>query len=71
MMSELPQAEQKWLDAWHRGPLRLRWDRIPLQIGDSAPDLELADHTGQLVRLSTFWTDGPAEIGRASCRERV
>ena len=62
MMSTLPQAEQKWLDAWHQGPLRLRWDRIPLQIGDSAPDLELTDHTGQLVRLSTFWTDRPAVL---------
>lgn len=62
MVDEQSQAEQKWLDAWHAGPQRLRWEHIPLQLGDSAPDIELADHTGQLVRLSTSWANGPALI---------
>lgn len=61
-MSELPHAEQKWLDAWHEGPVRLRWHHIPLQVGDVAPDLELVDHTGKQVRLSSFWKDGPAVL---------
>ena len=56
------QAEQKWLDAWRAGPQRLRWDHVPLQVGDVAPDLELTDHTGQTRQLSTFWHDGPAII---------
>jgi peroxiredoxin len=59
---ELADAEQQWLDIWARGPQRVRWDRIPLQIGDSAPDLELLDHTGTPTRLSTLWHDGPAVI---------
>jgi peroxiredoxin len=59
---EQSHAEQAWLDAWHAGPQRLRWERIPLQIGDAAPDLELDDHSGQPVRLSTFWEKGPALI---------
>jgi peroxiredoxin len=57
---ELAQAEQKWLDAWHAGPQRLRWERIPVQVGDAAPDLELLDHTGSSTRLSRSWADGPA-----------
>ncbi len=59
---ELEQAEQSWLDAWRAGPQRLRWDHVPLQVGDPAPDLELVDHTGSLVKLSSFWADGPALI---------
>lgn len=55
-------AEQLWLDAWHAGPQRLRWDRIPLQVGDTAPELTLLDHTGASRTLSTFWQDGPALI---------
>jgi hypothetical protein len=56
------QAEQKWLEAWRAGPQRLRWDHVPLQVGDAAPDLELTDHTGQTRRLSTYWQNGPALI---------
>jgi peroxiredoxin len=59
---EQSHAEQKWLDAWHAGPKRVRWERIPLQLGDAAPDIELVDHTGKTVRLSTFWANGPALI---------
>jgi peroxiredoxin len=61
-VQELADAEQQWLDAWARGPQRVRWDRIPLQIGDPAPDLELPDHTGLPTRLSSLWSDGPAII---------
>ncbi len=59
---ELADAEQQWLDIWARGPKRVRWDRIPLQIGDPAPDLELSDHTGVPTRLSSLWSDGPAVL---------
>lgn len=61
-VQELADAEQQWLDVWARGPQRVRWDRIPLQIGDPAPDLELADHTGLPTRLSSLWSDSPAVI---------
>lgn len=53
-------AEQEWLAAWHSGPQRVRWDRIPLQQGDPAPDFELLDQTGAKVRLSSLWAEGPA-----------
>jgi peroxiredoxin len=59
---ELADAEQQWLDIWARGPQRLRWDRIPLQIGDRAPDFELRDHTGAPTRLSSLWSDRPAVV---------
>jgi peroxiredoxin len=53
-------GEEEWLELWTRGPVRTRWDGLPPQIGDQAPDLELVDSTGETVRLSRFWQDGPA-----------
>ena len=58
----LAAAEREWLDDWHTGPRRTRWERIPLQPGDAAPDAELVDHSGSLRHLSSFWSDGPAVL---------
>ncbi len=55
-------AEQEWLDAWHRGPQRVRWDHVPLQVGDAAPDIRLPDHTGEMVSLSSLWAESPALV---------
>lgn len=55
-VEESAASEQQWLELWARGPQRLRWDRIPLQVGDAAPDLELLDHDGAPTRLSSLWT---------------
>jgi len=51
-------AEKEWLETWMAGPGDKR--SKPLDIGTSAPDLELLDHTGTSRRLSSFWSDGPA-----------
>ena len=51
-------AENEWLEIWVAGPGDKRSD--PLNPGNSAPDLELLDHTGTLRKLSSFWSDGPA-----------
>ena len=56
---QIAQAEQEWLDLWHKGPIRTRWTSIPLQVGDPAPDFELTDSTGKNVRLSEFWKNSP------------
>jgi peroxiredoxin len=56
---QIEQAEKEWLDLWQKGPLRTRWNRIPLQPNDPAPDFELTDQTGKNVRLSDFWKTGP------------
>ena len=53
-------AEDKWLAAWKAGPQRLRWDHIPLQVGDPAPDLMLLSSAGDEVALSSLWAAGPA-----------
>jgi peroxiredoxin len=53
-------AEAKWREMWREGPQRLRWDHIPLQYGDAAPDLELRSTSGDPVRLSETWAHGPA-----------
>jgi peroxiredoxin len=56
-------AEGRWLDAWKQGPTRLRWEMLPVQVGDQAPDLMLASSTeGNQVVLSSLWEDGPALI---------
>ena len=51
-------AENEWLEIWVAGPGDKRSD--PLNPGNSAPDLELLDHTGTPRKLSSFWSDGPA-----------
>lgn len=53
-------AEEEFFTRWTRGPTRLRWSKLPPQIGDPAPDLELRDSSGTSVRLRDLWTDRPA-----------
>lgn len=52
-------AEERWFESWLKGPTRIRLDRIPPQIGDSAPDAKLPDTSGRLRNLSEFWRDRP------------
>lgn len=60
--SQIQSAEEEWLQHWKNGPSRLRWNKIPLQVGDQAPDFELQDSTGATVHLSDFWQDKPALV---------
>ena len=60
--NQIEAAEKEWLDLWKRGPSRLRWTKVPLQVGDSAPDFELQDTSGKLVHLRDYWSNGPALI---------
>jgi|TARA_B110000444_G_scaffold235681_1_gene246912 peroxiredoxin len=59
---QIEAAEAEWLDLWKQGPTRLRWTKVPLQVGDLAPDFELKDISGKLVHLRDFWSKGPALI---------
>ena len=38
---QIEAAEAEWLDLWKQGPTRLRWTKVPLQVGDLAPDFDL------------------------------
>jgi peroxiredoxin len=58
--SQIESAEQEWLNLWKHGPSRIRWTKIPLQVGDKAPDFELEDEAGRLVHLRDFWNHKPA-----------
>lgn len=58
--SQIQAAEEEWLDLWKHGPSRVRWNKIPLQVGDQAPDFELQDSTGATLHLRDFWSDKPA-----------
>ncbi len=65
-MSELDDqiaaAEKEWTEKWVRGPKRTRWKKIPLQIGDNAPDILLENLDGKPVHLNSFWRDKPALV---------
>lgn len=58
--SQIKAAEEEWLNLWKKGPSRLHWEKIPLQVGDMAPDFELQDAKGAKVRLLNFWNHKPA-----------
>lgn len=60
--SQVRAAEQEWLDHWKRGPTRLHWSQMPLQVGETAPDFKLLDSSGARVNLGNFWRDRPALI---------
>lgn len=56
------EAERRWLESWLAGPTHTRYDELPLQAGDPAPDLELPDTSGEPRHLSEFWAHGPALV---------
>jgi len=60
--TQIEAAEHEWLDTWQRGPTRLRWSKIPLQVGDRAPDVELQDSSGAGVHLRDTWNNSPAVL---------
>jgi peroxiredoxin len=60
--TQVESAERRWREAWKQGPTRLRWDKMPIQVGDQAPDLMLAGSTGDQTQLSSLWAEGPALI---------
>jgi peroxiredoxin len=55
-------AEERWLAGWLAGPTRTRYEELPVQPGDQAPDLELADTSGTIRRLSEYWKRGTALV---------
>jgi peroxiredoxin len=52
-------AEERWLAQWLTGPTRTRYEELPLQAGDLAPDQALPDTSGEPRRLSDFCAHGP------------
>ena len=58
--SQIQSAEEEWLNLWKSGPSSLRWNKIPLQVGDTAPDFELQNSNGVTVHLRDFWNNKPA-----------
>ena len=52
-------AHERWREAWVKGPERLRWSQLPVQVGDRAPEARLADSAGHSTTLSAFWTERP------------
>lgn len=57
---QVEDAKERWRTKWRQGPERTRWTSLPPQVGDDAPDRQLADSLGNDVELSSFWKDGPA-----------
>ena len=57
---QVKEARGEFKENVTRGPQRLRWDELPPQAGDVAPDVELTDTDGNARRLSEFWNDRSA-----------
>ncbi|KAB1186706.1 MULTISPECIES: peroxiredoxin-like family protein [Haloferax] len=55
-------AEAEWMKRYETGPSRLRWTELPVQVGDDAPDAELADLNGEMRSLSGFWAEQPTIV---------
>jgi len=55
-------AEKEGRALWEKGPTRTRWKKLPVQVGDDAPDFGLLDSQGKHVKLSSFWDGKPALI---------
>ena len=55
-------AERRWVAGWLEGPTWTRYDALPVQPGDAAPDLELPDTSGSKRHLSEYWSAGTAVL---------
>jgi peroxiredoxin len=55
-------AEETWMDDFLNGPRTTRWETMPPQVGDMAPDAELPDSEGGARRLSEWWEKGPVHL---------
>jgi len=55
-------AEAEWIEGWRNGPQYIRWDEVPVQVSDKAPEATVLDTSGQKVSMSSLWADGPALI---------
>jgi len=57
--SQQAEAEREWVAGWLAGPTRTRWESLPVQVGDPAPDFELRDMDGAPRRLAELWPSRP------------
>lgn len=55
-------AEEIWMGEFLEGPKRTRWEAVPPQVGDAAPNVSLADSSGTERQLSEWWSDGPVHL---------
>lgn len=53
------EAQKEWLKLWYEGPTKTTWDKLPLQMGDRAPDFELETSANEMVKLSELWNEQP------------
>lgn len=58
----IDEAEAEWVGRFTQGPTEDRWQELPPQVGDEAPDAELPDHTGTTRHLREWWADQPAVV---------
>lgn len=62
LQKQLTEADARWLRSWSQGPSQTRWQGLPVQVGDPAPDVELVDHEGKARRISDFWKEAPLHL---------
>ncbi len=60
--NQILDAEQEWLNYWNHGPTRLRWTKLPLQVGDVVPRITLKDASGVATDLWDKSSDKPTLV---------
>jgi len=60
--SQIAAAEDQWLRLWRHGPVRTRWQKMPPQVGDAAPDVKLVTQNGIPFSLHEAWRRQPAYL---------
>ncbi len=59
---QILRAERVWLCDWKRGPTRLRWTNLPLQVGDMVPRIKLNNSNGTETDLWGELSDRPTVV---------
>ena len=60
--NQIHDAEQEWLHDWRRGPTRIRWAELPLQVGDMVPRISLKKADGIQADLWDEKHSGPTVV---------
>lgn len=59
LQEAIDQGEREFLEIWENGPEVTRWETLPVQVNDIAPDFTLPDQSGAPISLRDLIADSP------------